>query len=85
MALVKHLSNKYDRCRDMFCLDLYKITMDLYFNWIQKNLRPLSARIQRACICDLLDAERDNQEERDKIKARCWEDLQNLMFDRIEK
>jgi hypothetical protein len=46
MTTVKHLTNRFTRCRTAFSFDSYKSDMDKYFNWISKNIQYLTQRTQ---------------------------------------
>ena len=60
MTVVKHLCNRFDKCAKRYCIMDYRTEMDTMFQWISKNIKPITAKIQKLVMMNMLCNEMEN-------------------------
>ena len=84
MTVVKHLCNRFENCATRFCFQDYRKEMDMMDAWLTKNIKPITTKIQKLQILNLLNLQPEFKEIRTTEITKTFYQLETLIFPVLE-
>ena len=64
MTIVKHLCNRFPRCAERFRIRDFRKEMDMMYAWVNKNIKPITIKVQKLEMLTILKKDMEHEEER---------------------